>query len=401
MLSDPARLMAEPGPGRPRLTLAEVTAQPGVALPRRGAERRRRMPGISFLAIVVLPVVVAAAYLIGFAQDQYHSDLAFSVRSEDRAAMAAAGLLGAITQIGGGSASDADILEGYIRSPAMVGVADRRLDLRRMFGGRPSDPVFALPEGASREDLTDYWQRMVHVTHDRRAGILHVRADAFSAADAQALTQVVLDESGRLVNDLSEQAQRDAVRFSETDLAEAEARLRGLRVTLADLRRETQILDPAADMAGQMGVVGALQTELAQALIDRDMLLTYAEAGDHRVVQADRRIGATRAQIEAERASLGSGAQDRAASEVMGQYEALLTDIEFASAAYMQALTNLSVARAEARRQTRYLPVHVAPTLAETPLYPRRAMLTGIVAGFAMLVWAALMVLYYNLRDAR
>jgi capsular polysaccharide transport system permease protein len=346
-------------------------------------------------------VILTVGYLMIFAQDQYHSDLAFSVRSEDRAAMAAAGLLGAITQIGGGSASDADILEGYIRSAAMVGAADRTLDLRRMFGGRPSDPVFALPDGASREDLTDYWQRMVHVTHDRRAGILHVRADAFSAADAQAVAKVILAESGRLVNDLSEQARHDAVRFSETDLTEAEARLRALRGTLAELRRDTQILDPAADMAGQMGVVEALQTELAQALIDRDMLLTYADAGDHRVVKADARIQATRVQIEAERASLGSGSAERAASDVMGRYEALLTDIEFASAAYMQALTNLSVARAEARRQTRYLPVHIQPTLAETALYPRRAVLTGIAGGFLMLVWAALMVLYYNLRDAR
>jgi capsular polysaccharide transport system permease protein len=369
------------------------------------SDRRRRLAHRSFAALVAAPVMASAIYLWGFAADQFHSEVAFSVRSEDRGSAMSAGLLGAITQIGGGSASDAEILEDYIRSPSMVEAVDRRLNLRRLYAGSPQDPVFGLGPGASREALSDHWQRMVHVAFDRQAGILTVRAEAFGAQDARAVAAAVLAESSRLVNDLSEQARRDAVRFSETDLAEAEARLRKLRAALAVLRRDTRVLDPQADMAGQMGVVGALQSELAQALIDRDMLLTYADPADRRVVQADARIAATRAQIAAERGSLGmdaaGAATEATASEVMGQYEELLTDIEFASAAYMQALTNLSVARAEARRQTRYLPVHIQPTLAETALYPRRLMLIAMVAGGLMLGWASLMVLFYNLRDTR
>jgi capsular polysaccharide transport system permease protein len=87
--------------------------------------------------------------------------------------------------------------------------------------------------------------------------------------------------------------------------------------------------------------------------------------------------------------------------EVVGDFEALKVDLEFASSAYTQALANLTVARAEARRQSRYLAAHVEPTLAERALYPRRAMLSGLIGLFLLLSWGVLMLIYYNVRDSR
>jgi capsular polysaccharide transport system permease protein len=74
----------------------------------------------SFALVVLLPLAAATAYLYTRAVDQFHSEVAFSIRSEEVGA-AAAGLLGAITQIGSGSASDADILFEYIRSQEVYG----------------------------------------------------------------------------------------------------------------------------------------------------------------------------------------------------------------------------------------------------------------------------------------
>ena len=87
--------------------------------------------------------------------------------------------------------------------------------------------------------------------------------------------------------------------------------------------------------------------------------------------------------------------------EVVGDFEALKVDLEFASQAYTQALANLALARAEARRQSRYLAAHVEPTLAESSLYPRRAMLSGLTGLFLLLGWGVLMLVYYNVRDNR
>ena len=72
---------------------------------------------------------------------------------------------------------------------------------------------------------------------------------------------------------------------------------------------------------------------------------------------------------------------------MVGRYEELAVDLEFANTAYTQALAGLAAARAEARRQSRYLAPHVRPTLATTALYPRRALLAGLTGLFLLLGW--------------
>ena len=222
---------------------------------------------------------------------------------------------------------------------------------------------------------------MVKVDLETNAGIIHVRANAFAPEDATAITRTILAESGALVNRLSDQAREDAVRFARTELAEAEANLRDQRAKLAEFRRANRIVDPTADLAGQMGLLNALQDELAKALVERDQLMSYVDETDQRVVQIDRRIAAIKDRIEAERTSLGvSGGQTTALADVIGKFEGLKVDLEFASAAYTQGLAALTAAKAEARRQSRYLAPHVQPTTAEVSLYPRRALLCGLVA---------------------
>lgn len=267
--------------------------------------RRLRWVQVSFALVVALPFVVVVAYLFAIAADQYRSETSFSVRSEEPGSMAA-GILGVIAQGGSGSASDTDILFDFIRSRRLADAVNAQLDLRVMWGKAPGDPVFGLARTATGDDLADYWTRMVHVTKDGQAGILRVSANAFSAADARAITAAIIAESGKLVNNLSEQARKDAIRFSEQDLAEAETRLRAMRLKLAAFRRTYRIVDPKADVEGQMGLLGALQGELAQALVERDTILSYADATDHRVTQVARRIDAIRLRIEAE-AGVGHG----------------------------------------------------------------------------------------------
>ncbi len=358
--------------------------------------------------LVLLPLAATVGYLYFRAEDEYHSDVAFSIRSEEPGT-AAAGILGAITGIGGGgSASDPDILFQYIRSQEIVEAIDKEIDLRAIFRRKPDDWAFSLGENASIEDLLAHWNRMVDVSYENRSGILGVRVTAFTPEDAQAITRAILEKSTALVNHLAEQARTDAIRFARIDLDEAEAHLRDLRQELASFRGEHRMVDPAADVEGQMGLLTALQTELAKAMVERDMLLTYAEPADQRVQQADRRITAISDRIEDERANLGVpvGVQDVAGPddampEVVGRFEALKVDLEFASQAYTQALANLTLARAEARRQSRYLAAHVEPTLAESSLYPRRALLSGLIGLFLLLGWGVVMLVYYNVRDNR
>ena len=390
------RRRAPPKPAT--LELAAALAAPEV----RPAQLQPRhwLAILTFALVVLAPLAATVGYLYLRAADRYHSEVAFSVRSEESSS-AAAGLIGAITNIGSGSASDADILYEYVRSQGVVEAVDAELDLRAIWGRATGDPVFTVAPDAPIEDLVAHWRRMVDIAFESSAGIITARAQAFNPADAQAIASAILEQSSRLVNELSNQARADAIRFAQEEFAEAEENLRVMRARLSAFRRENRIVDPSGDVAGQSGLLNALQSELAQALVERDMLLTYAGDGDQRVLQANRRITAVEGRIEAERASLGVSGTEGALPDVVGRYEELLVDLEFANTAYTQTLAGLTAARAEARRQSRYLAAHVEPTAAESALYPRRALLSGLVGLFLLLGWGALMLIYYNVRDNR
>ena len=379
-------------------TLTAATPQPDVGVAR--AKPRHWLALAAFVLLVIAPLAATSAYLWTRAANQYHSEVAFSVRSEE-VASATAGLIGALTQINSGGASDANILFEYIRSQKIVEEIDAELDLRAIFNRHPEDVVFALGENASIEALQAHWNRMVDVSYESSTGIIHVRALAFEPEDAQAIAAAILERSDLMVNQLSEQARGDAIRFAREELAEAEANLRAVRDRLADFRRTHNIVDPSADVAGQMGLLSALQSELAQALVDRDVLLSYAAEGDQRVIQANRRIDAITARIEDERSSLDLTGVAGSLPEVVGNYEELLVDLEFANTAYTQTLAGLAAARAEARRQSRYLAAHIKSTLAQSTLYPRRLMIAGLTGLFLLLGWGVLMLVYYNVRDNR
>jgi len=352
------------------------------------------------MLLVLLPFSGSAWYLWTRAADQYHSEVAFSIRSEEMSS-SAAGLIGALTQVNSGSASDADILFDFIRSQKIVEEIDADLDLRRIYRDAQGDFVFTLGDNPSIEALHAHWLRMVDVSYDASTSIIHIRSNAFTSEDARAVAQAILEKSSTLVNMLSEQAREDAVRFAEEELAEAETNVRKVRQDLADFRRKYNIVDPTADVAGQIGLLSALQQELAEALVDRDVLLSYAAETDQRVVQANRRITAITERLEEERSSLDLTGLPGSLPYVVGRYEELIVNLEFANTAFTQALAGLAAARAEARRQSRYLAPHIRPTLAGEALYPRRLVLLGLIGFFLAIGWMILTLVYYNIRDNR
>lgn len=359
---------------------------------------RHRLVIWSFVAIVLLPLLLSAAYLWGVAKDQYASTVGFSVRRED--ASGAADILGGLTSLTKSSSSDTDILFEYLRSQKLVADMDARLDLRSMWSRPTGDPVFTLAEGGSIEDLVDYWQRMVRTSYDSTTGLIEVRVLAFDPVEATTIAQALMDESSRMINDLSAAAREDAVRYAREDLGVAEDRLRSAREAVTAFRVENQIVDPTTDFQTQAGLVGMLENQLAEAQIEIDLLAGVAES-DPRLVQAKRRAEVIVARIAAERAKVGNQAGQKDLAALAADYERLLVDREFAEKAYVAALSAYDAAKAESQRTSRYLAAHVLPTQAEVSRYPERLAILGLMALFLGLIWSIGTLIGYSLKDRR
>ncbi|WP_152988178.1 capsule biosynthesis protein [Paracoccus sp. MKU1] len=358
----------------------------------------------SFLALVLLPSLLWAGYLWLRAEDQYVSTVGFSVRKEQ--STPSIDLLGGLAPLtGAGGASDTDILYEYIRSQDMVERIDARLDLRARFARAwPHDFVFAFDPEDHVEDLTDYWQRQVKVLYDSTTQLITLKISAFTAQDAQEIAAAVFQESSDKINQLSTIAQDDATRLAKAELDKARAELTETRQAMTAFRMRSQIVDPEADLAGQMGVLSGLQAQLAEVLVAHDLLLDNAQPTDHRVTQSQQKIDALRRLIDAERAKFGAEGQGPAGesyAQLMAEYEKLAVDREFAEGAYRSARIAYETALAEAQRQARYLAAHIEPKVAQSSTEPNRPWLWAMITGMLLAGWSILVLVYYSVRDRR
>ena len=349
-----------------------------------------------------MPLAAVALYLYVYAQDQFASTTGFTVRSDE--ATSASELVGGLSAfVSSSSTTNADVLHEFIQSQQIVQRVQARLDLRAHYTTHwPRDPVFALWPDATIEDLLWFWRRVVRVSYDKASGLMNLQVRANSAEMAQAISLAIVEESELMINALNEQARRDSMANAERDLGAALERLRVAREDLAGFRARTQIVDPLADIQGRMGVINNLQQQLAQALVDHDLLLQTTTDTDPRVRQALRRIEVIQDRIAQERRNFATQdvtVFDTDYPRMIAQFESLMVTQQFAEETYTAALAAMDGARSNAQRQSLYLATFVRPTLAESAQYPARAQLVALTAMFLLLIWSAAALVYYSLRD--
>lgn len=368
------------------------------------ARIRRRHIGIvlSILLLIALPVGLVAGYMTLFAKDQFASTTGFTIRKEETGS--ASEIVGGLAQIvSSGSTGNADLLFEYIQSQEIVEKVNARIDLYAHYSkdwGR--DPVFSIWPGATIEDLRWFWRRMVRITFDRATGLIMIETRARDAETAREIARHIVLESETMINLLNDKARRDSMVNAQADLEDSVERLRSSREAMAAFRARTQILDPLADIQGRMGVLNNLQQQLAQALVDYDLLLQSADPNDPRSRQAKRRIEVIEQRIVQERQSFA--AQDVTVDntdypQLLAQYESLRVDQEYAEQTYRAALTAVDSARSNAERQQLYLATYINPTLAQRAEYPQRLLIIALTLVFASLAWMISALVYYSLRD--
>ncbi|WP_289044286.1 capsule biosynthesis protein [uncultured Aliiroseovarius sp.] len=388
---------------QPKQVTKEPTLRPPVSFG--GFQLRHRILALSFFLLVVLPDGLTALYMWTRAADQYVSTVSFSVRREDSSP--STGFLGGLAQVGvtGGTATDSDILNDFLQSDDLVARLDSAVDLNTRFSRAwPGDRVFAFNPSGTLEDLTKHWQRRVQILYDNSTQLITLRVSAFTPEDALEIADAAFDEGSRMINRLSDIAQEDTIKSAQNELTETQLRLTKARQEVTAFRIRTQIIDPAADLSGQMGVLTSLQSQLAEALVTIDTLLVAGKNDDPRISQIKNRIEAIRKRITEERSKFGNSEQNLTGAsyaQLMAEYEKLAADLEFSNTAYLSAQAAFDLARAEARRKSRYLAAHIEPRLAQVSTLPDRPLVVATVFGILLLGWSVMLLIYYSLRDRR
>jgi len=352
--------------------------------------------------LVVLPSALAAVYLWTRAADQYVSRVGFAVRTEETSSPL--DFLSGLTSFSGSSSTDTDILFEFLQSQKLVSDLDSELDLRGIWSKPENDPVFSFDTQGTIEDLTEYWDRMVKLSYGAGSGLIEVEVRAFEPGDATNLTTSLLERSSIMINNLSAIAREDAIKYAREELDSSLDRLKNARAVVTQFRNENQIIDPELDIQSQSGLLAKLQEQQAQTLIDIDLLNATSRQNDPRLLQEERRLEMIEARIDDQRAKFGIGggqAGNTAYAEIVGDFERLVVDREFAEKSYVTALAAYDGALAESRRKNRYLAAYMEPTRAERAEHPERLTILGLFSLFLFLIWSVLVLVGYSLKDRR
>lgn len=356
--------------------------------------------GLFWLAVLG-PTTASALYYGLVASDVYISDSKFVVRMPQR--QSTPSLVGALMQGGGfmRSQDDTFTVHEYMLSRDALLALDRQFDLRKSFSAPAIDILTRFPApwaDHSFESLFRYFGQRVSVSFDAATSITTLRVTAFTAAQAHAINERLLELGESRVNQINTRGRNDLVRYALGEVEQAETRAKDAAAALAGFRNQRAVFDPERQSALQLQSASKLQDELATARGQLDQVLAAAPQNPQlpslrlRVAQLESATGAANARVTGGSGSLTSKA---------GDFERLALERGFADRQLAGALGALETARNEARRQQLYLERVVQANLPDQPLEPRRLRTVAATLLIGLLMWGVLSLLLAAVREHR
>ena len=340
---------------------------------------------ISYIMIVMLPLLLIIAYLVFFAQERFVSQSTLLVKQVGEVSGTSASTgLSTLLGVSNTNSEDAHILTAYITSRNMVEILDKKLNLRKAFMMQ-TDPIFGLSSDASVEDLVKYFNSRVNVDLDEKTMMLTIASQGFSSEFALRLNQEILKNSEAFINDLSQQIAEEQLKFAEKQLNEAKEQLDASRDTLLDYQNKNQMFDPQAQAQAVATVVASLESNLAQLRTEERTSLSYLNETAQK-------------QIADENAKLTSPNTSKLNKSV-ADFEALKANVEFSTDLYKISLASLEKARLDASRKLKKLVVISTPELAQDALYPRILYLIATYFLVLNILFGITMLIYSIIRE--
>jgi capsular polysaccharide transport system permease protein len=349
-------------PAARRRAVAPVEAAPvswaGVAQPVQfliEAQRRRRRRFLLRLAVFCgLPTLLTLCYMLFIASPRYVSEFELTYQSYQPPQSLSAGLVQSFFGTSDtGTVDLTTILYEYVRSQSLADQLDKELHLREYYSSPKVDWLSRMSPKANKATFLKYYLWYISAS-EGWGGYLTVDVQAFDPDYAHKVAKAIFKACDQMVDQMTDRAAKDEVRYAENTLKEAETRVQKARLALMDFQNVHGILNPPGSANQIGGVVGALESSLAAAQTQLATLIATAPRSPQ-VAAVKAQIAATEKQLNDERLRLANRGGTDAYSKLLDEYSALQLEQQFAEHAYLSAQQGLAVAREDAAHKQIYL----------------------------------------------
>ena len=326
-----------------------------------------------FKWIVGVPMAVGLIYYAFLALDRYVSTAQVAVRQVgSNEAPQIPGLAVMLSGLNPTSREETLYLREFLTSQDMLDVLQKKLNWSEHYAGRWKDPLYFLFHDAPREDLLEFYRRVVTAHFDEQTGLLAVNVQAFDAAFAEQTLKVMLGESERFVNELSHRMAREQMTFAQSELAKARKVYEERREAMLVFQSNSNLLDAEAAAKSRAEVIAELEGSLTKERTTLKGLLATLDPNTPQVRQQRNRIRALEQQLTAETQRLVSQKGGDKLNVIASQYRNLMIDAAISEEAYKFAVSSVESARIEASKKLRSLVTVVSPNLPDKAIYPEK-----------------------------
>jgi capsular polysaccharide transport system permease protein len=370
------------------------------------ARLKKRWIRASAMVCIAVPTLIASIYLGLIASDRFAVEVKFAVRGQETAAIDALGIIGLAGGSGTSISGDSYILVDYIRSRGMWDEVSKAVDLRKLYAASGIDWFSRLDPAVSIERTIEYWKSMTQVSYEPATGIISVEVSAYNRDDAVKISQVVTSVAEALINRLSTESRRDALKAANSEVERAEQRQRMLRATTQKFREKEQISDPVRAAGFQQEMIEKTKAELQSIDTELQAVRGFMKDDAPSIVVLKNKRAAVLGKLAALEKEVSGKAADgsdkpggNTIASMLSNYEEIQAERVFAEKAYLTALASLERARFEADRKQRYLAIFEKAETPDEALYPKR--LRGIAVTFvgASLLWGLLVLMVLGVRE--
>lgn len=339
------------------------------------------------IAMVILPMILAAVYYGMFAVDRFVSSAQVVVRQDgSNPGAQVPGLATLLTGTNPASREETLYLREFITSMDMMLLLEEKTHWIEKFSAQRSDVFFWLDQNAPRESLLKYYQRMVSAHYDETTGLLRVEVQAFTPELSEQMLRIILQASEHFVNEVSHNIAREQMKFAQSELENARINYAKRKTELMDFQNVNKVLDGANTAQNRATIIADLEGQYTKEQASLTEMSFKLRSDAPQIRQQKQKVEAITQQLAKEKRLLVSSPKGSQLNVVASRFQQLTLDAGIAEETYKASVAALDNARIEASKKIRTLVTVVSPNTPQLALYPERWYnLATILLGLLML----------------
>ena len=345
------------------------------------------------IRLIVVFTVVMVAYWLVFASDRYVSEANVIIRKTDSIGAPGFDVAMLFSGMAGAERSNQLLLREYLLSVDMLKKLDAALNLRAHYSDPSKDIVSRMWfEDASMEWFHRHYLSRVDAVYDDFAGVLRLEVQAYDADTAQAISQMLVQEGERYMNELGHELAEVQVGFLKDQVELAQARFQQASQALLNYQNKEGMISPQAAAENISAIIAGLEAQRAQLQTQLASLPKRLDSDHPNRVMLNQALAAVDKQIKQEKIKLATPTGGTLNASVE-EFQRLEMDVAFTQELYKSSLMALEKGRIDATRMLEKVSVLQAPTYPEYPMQPRRIYNTVITVILAFVLVGLLRLL--------